>query len=394
MVFANTVGTNSRDVKSQNISAILLALLRQPHISRAYLAQTLGVSNATVSNLIGELSEQGLVEESGILRNEGQVGRPQRELQLVANARYAIGVHIDVDTVYIGLSNLIGQLLDIHSFQHDLTRSWQVVLDEIVQIIQDLREQHHLNRQEIIAVGVAASGLVDFDTGLNIFASNLKWSNVPIGDYLKQKLALPIVVENNVRAMAFGEAMFGVAQNSNALAFIYGRIGVGAGFVVRGQLFRGAGAGAGEIGHSLLMVENSGTYQAQSLEMLVSETKILALARDLLAQEPASSLTFAEILTLARSGHEKIIALLEERAFFVGIALANLVNIFNPELIVLGGTFSQAHDIMMPTIEATMRKNAFANLGQGVELKLTSFGQQAGTIGSAAIALDRYFYRS
>jgi predicted NBD/HSP70 family sugar kinase len=391
MVFTSILGANNRNLKSHNVSAILLTLLNKQTISRAHLAQTLGVSNATISNLINDLSDQGLVEDSGIVLNEGNVGRPQREIQLVAHARYAIGVHFDVGTVYIGITNLAGDIIVETHFNHGRDANWQTVLDQVINHVSALIAEAPVRSQDIVGIGVGASGLVNVQTGVNVIAPNLYWYHVPIADYLQERLDIPTMVDNNVRAMALGEAMFGIGSNVHAMAFIYGRVGVGAGLVVRGQLFRGAGAGAGEIGHTMLMLANATHEPApQPLEQLVSESAILALAHHA-KQNP--TLTLADVFNMARADDPEMLAIIADQAFYIGIASANLINIFNPEMIILGGIFHDAQDMMLPKIEQTMRDYAFADLGTGVELAVTSFGKKAGMIGSAALALDVFFYR-
>jgi len=385
-------GTNSSAIKLQNISAVLLTLLHNPNTSRVHLANQIGVSSATITNLVSELTRDGLVIEDGNVKTNGQVGRPQVMLSIVPEARFAIGVHIDVGMVYIGLSNLIGEIVDRESFQHSLDDTWESVLDKIVATISVLEERNASRCDIILGVGVAASGLVNVQTGINAYAPNLGWVDVPLRDYLQERLPYPVVVENNVRAMAFGEAMFGCARNINAMAFIYGRVGVGAGFVVGRQLFRGAGEGAGEIGHTTLMFATDSTTPAKphTLESLVSERAIVTMARSMTGRD----LTFKQIIWEAQTGSNDLKRLLLDRATFMGFALANLVNIFNPEMIVLGGIFQQASTIMLPQIIETVQQHSFADLWRSVSIVTSDFGQEVGMIGSAGLALDTFFYRA
>jgi predicted NBD/HSP70 family sugar kinase len=390
------LGTNGSEVKLQNISAILLTLLQQRDVARVGLAEKLGVSTSTVTNLVNELIKLGLVIEEGTVRpEEPVVGRPQRALHLVPDARYALGVHINVGMVYIALTDMCGKPITTKDFSHSVDVPWVEVLDRICTMITEILHSH--DRAKIVGVGVAASGLVHQTTGVNVVAPNLKWHNVPIRDYLQERLDLPVAVENNVRAMALGEALFGEARGVYSTAFVYARVGVGAGFVVGGQLFRGAAAGAGEIGHTKIIFQNGATREVKDLEELFSEGAIRTLAKNIIAADPHHPLygidpTLGDICAVA-SEDERIREMLEDRAYHMGLALANLVNIFNPELIVLGGIFLNRPDVFMPMIEATIRENAFADLGQKVRLCLTSFGNDAGMIGAAAVALERYLYR-
>ncbi|GAB4521811.1 MAG: ROK family transcriptional regulator [Anaerolineae bacterium] len=380
-------GANSSDMKSRNISAILLTLLFHQDVSRVHLAQRLGVSSATITNLVTELTQQGHIVENGFVETNGQVGRRQRVLRLVPDSRFALGVHVDVGVVYIALTDITGSVLDSDSFTHDLRDSWQSVLDRVLVTIDLLlqRQQHTHNR--IVGIGVAASGLVNAETGVNVYAPNLGWHDVPIQHYLQRQLDYPITVENNVRAMAFAEAMFGCARSVNALAFLYGRVGVGAGLVVDRQLYRGASAGAGEIGHAIFVFDDG---VPQPLESLVSESAIRTLAEDITGER----LSLTAIIDLAKDGHAALRSMWETRAFYVGLALANIINIFNPEMIVLGGIFYQAKDLMLEKIQDTVRRYAFANLGERVSIQTSHFGRSAGMVGAAALALDAFFYRS
>jgi predicted NBD/HSP70 family sugar kinase len=239
-------------------------------------------------------------------------------------------------------------------------------------------------------------------------APNLGWRDVPIRDWLTERLGLPVCVDNNVRAMALGEAWFGTGQDVRALAFVYARIGVGAGFVVDGQLFRGSGAGAGEVGHTTIIPDGGDRCRcgnAGCLETLVSEPAVVSLAEELARQNPqgilarhlrsveGTSSDIERIFAAARAGDEATRTMLNERARYMGIALANLVNTFNPELILLGGMLAQGQDLLLPVMEATMRQQAFANLGEQVQLQTTSFGRQAGVVGAATLALNAFFYQ-
>lgn len=400
-------GTNSSDIKSQNISAVLLTLLHHSGISRVQLAQSTGVSTATITNLVNELMELGLVTEEGTIRADvPQVGRPQKALQLVPHARYAIGVHIDIGQVRIMLADLQAQPVLTYTFQHDLDQPWQKVLDQVIVVIGNLIQDSCVDPDTITGIGVASPGLVDLHSGYTVIASSLHWHNIPIRDHLSERLDLPVAIENNVRAMALGEALFGDAQDVHALAFAYARIGVGAGLVVGGQLYRGAAAGAGEIGHTTIVLDDGEICHCGNtgcLETLVSEPAIIRQAQRIAQEDPDGLLATAlndtatpivqQIFDVANAGDQPTQAMLENCAGYMGVALANLINIFNPELIILGGLFHRGKDLLLPAIEKSVRQRAFANLGQQVQIRTTEFGDDVGMIGAVALALDSFFYR-
>lgn len=400
----SVAGINSSGVKQHNISAILQHLLHKKTVSRVALANWIGVSTATITNLVTELVAQGLIVEEGLMRGNGKpgAGRPQMALRLEPNARYAVGIHIDVGRMLITLCNLFGTVIEKQVFDHGLRTPWRAVMDQTVDVVEDLIGRSGADRGRIVGAGVAASGLIDPRTGVNIIAPNLGWHQVPIRAYLKDKLNLPVEVENNVRVMALGEALLGHAIDTKVMAFIYARIGVGAGLIVDGQIYRGGAAGAGEIGHTVLSLERGRQGGTRTLESLFSEPALVAGAEALIGREPEGilsrrarehGLSLETIFAAALADDQASKDLLTERAGYFGIALANLVNVFNPELIVLGGIFTREHDLILPTVMQTLQAHAFANLGDHIRVAVTGFGQEAGMVGAAALALDRFFYR-
>jgi glucokinase-like ROK family protein len=401
------IGSKSSTVKSHNLRAVLFMLRQHERVSRVRLARLTGLSTTTITNLISELIELGIVVEEGIEEPEQRrgAGRPRTALQLVPDARFAVGIHFGVGSIRIGVANLNARLLKELSLHHPLEKSPNQVLTETAALTQEAIAASGVNPQQIVGLGVGASGLVDPLTGVNLVAPNLGWRNVPLQERFTERLGLPVCVNNNVRAMALGEAMFGVGRNVRALAFVYARVGVGAGFVVDGQLYHGSSAGAGEIGHATIIAEGGEPCRCGNtgcLETLVSEPAIVRLAEGLARRDERSMLatqlergegtTIERVFAAARAGDSATQLMLDERACYMGIALANLINILNPELIVLGGIYAQGWNLLFPTIEATMRQRAFANLGERVRLEPTSFGRQAGVVGAATLALSTFFY--
>jgi glucokinase-like ROK family protein len=401
------LGSNVSHMKLHNMRATLQMLLRYQPVSRAHLVELTGLSSTTITNLINELLEQGIVAEDGVSPSAQRgVGRPRTLLRLVPQARHAIGIHIGVGSVRVAVADLHAQLSEPVSLAHPLERTPEEVLAETMTLVSQVISQSGVDPQTVVGVGVGASGLVNPHTGVNVLAPNLGWRDVPIRDLLAKGLDLPVVVDNNARAMALGEAIFGAGRDVQALAFVYARIGVGAGVVVDGQLFRGSAAGAGEIGHTTIIPIGGDPCRCGNtgcLETLVSEPAIVRRAQILAADDEAGILAthlhqgegrpFDRVLAAARAGDAATLTMLKEQACYMGIALANLVNVLNPDLIVLGGICAQGDDLLLPSIEETMRQRAFAGLGERVRLETTSFGPQAGIVGAAALALDTFFYR-
>ena len=411
MAQANLQGSNINLVKQHNLHVVLLSLLYEPVLSRSQLAKHTNLSNTTITNLIAELIEQGIVTEKAATDEElnglRPVGRPRTRICLEPNARFVIGIHIGIGTFRVALTNLRADILHSQMHNFDVTSPSTEVLDKIVAATKLAIPESGLDQHRILGVGVGASGLVDFTTGVNLLAPNLNWHDVPLREYLQDKLSLPVIVDNNVRNMAIGETYFGAGHGVDSVAFVYGRTGVGAGLTFKGQVFRGSSKGAGEIGHSAMLLqggEHCRCGNSGCLETLVSESAILRQAENIARLDPNGILAtlFSEkpdnspiesVFEAVRQGDAQVRKMIEERGCYLGIALANLVNLVNPELILLGGIFSRGEDLFIEPITQTIHQRAFGEMGKNVQVRASSFGWKAGVIGAAALALLNFFYQ-
>ncbi len=403
------LGSNINLVKAHNMQAILLSLLHESELSRVELAKRTFLSTTTITNLISELITDGIVYENSnpIDHSPRQVGRPRTALCLIPDARYALGVHIGIGLFRVALVNLFDEILFSEIGNFDLSNPAGDVLDQMADLVEEMITKNQVDRQKILGLGIGASGLVNYQAGINVLAPNLGWKNVPIQRIFEEKLLMPVVVDNNVRAMALGEALFGCGQNVESLVFVYGRTGVGAGFIIGGQVYRGSSTGAGEIGHVTILTENGDLCRCGKkgcLETLVSEPVIIRRARQIaheypnsllavLLEQPGDELPLERIFRAARLEDPYANEIINQISGYLGIILANVVNLLNPELILLGGMFAQGHDLFIPAVTRTMREMAFAGMADNVRVKPTSFGWKAGVIGASALALSRFLYQ-
>lgn len=411
MLNAMFKGSNNNLIKLHNLQVVLLSLLHDSEISRVQLAQKTNLSNSTISNIIAELIEQGIVVEGSPTEQEvaglRPVGRPSTGIRIVPDARFVIGVHIGVGVFRVALVNLLGEMVHNQIQHFPVDEPAMTVVEKILASIEAVIAQSALERGRILGVGVGASGLVDFHAGVNVLAPNLNWHLIPLRQVLQTRLQLPVVVDNNVRAMAIGERYFGAGRDVESLVFVYGRIGVGAGLIFKGEVVRGSTAGAGEIGHNVMLLEGGEPCRCGNrgcLETLVSEPAILRQAQTLVESAPDGLLArlnatrpdltpLDRVFLAARDGDQHVQRLLEKHAHYLGVAVAGLVNTFNPEMILFGGIYAQGQDLLLPPISRTVNQLAFSGLGKRVRLQATSFGWRAGVIGAAALALMTFLYQ-
>jgi len=404
-------GSNINLVKLHNLQVVLLSLLHETNLSRVQLAKKTNLSNTTITNLIAELIGAGVVSEVEETASEpGElrpVGRPRTSIQIEPNSRLVVGVHIGVGLFRVCVANISNEMLQSQVMHFDVAIPAEQVLAQIVKTVETVILACGVERSRILGIGVGASGLVDFQTGVNLLAPNLNWHDVPLRDYLLQALNLPVVVDNNVRTMALGETYFGAGRGVDSLAFVYGRTGVGAGLIFKGQVFRGSTKGAGEIGHTTILLRGGELCRCGNrgcLETLISEDAILRQADQISRLYPQGILAqtisdendispIERVFRAGRAGDETVRAMLADRAFYLGVALTSVVNLFNPELILLGGIFSRGQDFFLQPVIQTVSQMSFGGMGKRVRIESTSFGWKAGVLGASALALMNFFYQ-
>jgi glucokinase-like ROK family protein len=402
------LGKEINQIKASNLSKVLLAFLSDDPVYRVDLAKKFSLSQTTITKLTDELIKFGIIAEYGteeILEQRG-AGRPRTILRLLPDARYAIGVHIGIGTYRIAITNLKGEIRCSEVKNFDLGNSPYDVLLDIVNGINHCIEVNKINRSFIIGIGVGASALVDHNQGVNILAPRLGWKNVPIKRILSDQLELPVVVDNNVRAMALGEGFFGKGFGASPLIFIYGRVGIGAGIIINNQILRGNSYGAGEIGH-FVMIPEGGKFchcgKRGCLETLVSEAEILNQAQDLVDKNPDSILASClrrneienpveRVYLAAREGDILAQGIIDNCGYFLGLIIADLVNLLDPELIILGGMFYECQDLILPKTQEVIKEKSFTKEGQRIQVEISQFGWQASMVGAAALALIKFFY--
>ena len=373
----------------RSYAGLILSLLRdEGPQSRSALSTATGLSPTTITKVVAPLLRRGYVREVGADRGGG-VGRPAIILEPIPDAVTVCGVQIGVGVVRLGLADARAEIRRATAFTFQPSAPVGDVLDELSTRIRDLVSTDGGSR--CIGIGVGAPGPVDADHRTNLLSINLGWREVHIADHLEQELSIPVVVDHNVRSMALAEARYGAWSRSD-LAYLYVKSGVGMGLVLKGEPFYGGRHGVSEIGH--IRVTSRGTLcacgQRGCLETALAEPYLVARLAEVSGaasahqqDEPILRLIEEE----ADGGNEHAADLLREVLRHLSTGLAVVVNLLNPELILLGGTLSAASDRFVDSLRARTRKEVFPTLREQLRLERPSLAD-GGIAGGAAIALE------
>jgi glucokinase len=279
-------------------------------------------------------------------------------------------------------------------------RGPQQVIQRIARCVRDAADECDLDLKEIQAVGIGAPGTVDADAGRVIFAPNLQWQDVALKKILEKELGLPVFVENDANAAMLGIYETELASKPRHVVGIFMGTGIGGGLIIDGKLFSGFNGTAGEIGHMILQVGgpkcNCGSRGC--FEALASRTAIFHKLSEAVAAGKKTLLTDSlgpdlkdlrsgDLRKAIRKGDKLVEAVIEEAAEYTGIAVASLINLLSPQVVVLGGGVIDAlGEEMMAVILETARDYALAGAAKGVDIIASKRGDDAGIVGAAALA--------
>jgi predicted NBD/HSP70 family sugar kinase len=386
---------NQRAVRRHNLGVVLRHLSEHGPRSRATIAVETGLNKTTVSSLVTELIGLDLVVERG-LEQRGTVGRPGQVVELSGEGVVALGLEVNVDYLAVRALDLTGterhRGLDVRD-----NRGLAVadVLDRLAQCIGAALDAVKGAGLRPVGATVGLPGLVDAGTGTLLLAPNLGWTDVPVADELRTRLpslGFPLVAENEANLAALAELWEGSARGLADVLYVSGEIGVGAGIIIGGELFRGAQGFGGEFGH--MTVDPSGPPCACGsrgcLETLIGLEALLELAGlDGSSSGTGSGEPVSMLAGRARAGDEQALAALREAGRWLGIAIASAANLLNFQAVVLGGFFGQLSTWLAAPIARELEVHVLASDWAVPRVLPSTLGPEAAVRGAAALSLRR-----
>lgn len=382
------VQTGSKQLIREINQALVLGLVRSStRVSRVEIAKVTGLSPATVSGITARLIEHGLLRESATGESVG--GRKPVLLELVATAGYCVGVKVTETEVIAVLTDLAASVVarDRRSL---LLSDPEAVVEVIASSVEDLLPA--AKGKPVHGIGVGLAGVIDSHNGVVHHATYSDWRDVPLGRLLEDRLDLPVTVDNDVNALVAIEQWFGAGRDiSHFLVISIGR-GVGLGMVLNGELYRGAKGGAGEFGHVKIAFPGE-QCDCGSSGCLESEVSDQAIAR-IVSKGVGREINVGEAAGLARDGNQVALEAFEDAAEVLGVATANLVNVLDPELIVISGEGTRAADLVRDPFERSLRAHCFAALRDDFKVVIEEWDEEAWARGAASLLLGELFGHS
>lgn len=376
---------NKQLIREINKSLVLNMVRDRGAISRTDIAQSARLSLATVSGITGELIEQGLVYE----QEEGTSTGGRRPILLALNPRagLVIGTKLTETHAVAALTDLNAEIVAQRETVLGQDHSPEAVIAVLAQTVTELRSLHP--DRSVFGIGVGMAGGIDRRTGVCRFSPFFGWRDVPVRSMLEKQLGLPVVVENDVNTLTMAEKYFGAGVGiADFLVITLGR-GVGMGMVLNGQLYRGGCGGGGEFGHITMVPDGPqcDCGKRGCLEALVSDPAIERRMGAVLGHE----VTMEEASNLARHGDTTAQSIFAAAGRTLGMAIADLVNIFNPPLLVVGGEGTRVLDLLLEPLQKALRANCFEGFFEDMRLVVEPWGDDAWARGAAGLMLEELF---
>src|SRR3954454_2953465 len=373
------------NARQLNRLRVIQALHQHPGSSRTTLAELTGLSRPTVSGFMEELERAGIVQPFEGSRPR-QSGRPPELMALASRAAFAVGLDMGHQHIRAAVCDLSGEMLEDAFSPTDTDHAPAESLDLAGELVSATLERAGVARERVIGVGMALAAPVDRNTG-KVFAEGIlpAWGDIEPAAELEARLGLPVRVENDANLGALGERLFGAAQGVTDMAYVRLSAGIGLGLILNGTAYGGKLGIAGELGH--VRAAGDGLIcrcgNRGCLETVASPSAIASL----LARSREERITVRDLLELAARGDRGAVRAVAEAGEAVGAAVATVVTLLNPELVVLGGELATLGDVVLAPVRAAIERWSVPPAAGAVEVVVGTLGERAEVLGAAGLIL-------
>lgn len=377
---------NHHVVKKGNKSLVLDKIKYNSPISRASVASQVGLNKGTVSSLVNDLLEEHLIYESG----PGESSGGRRPVMLLFNEKAGYSIGID-----LGVNYLLGVLTDLNGNIHTEKQitfknlNYEEIEIKLFETIEYLLKSTPESPHGVIGIGVGVPGIVDKDDNI-LLAPNLNWRNINLKEVLEERYNLPIIIENEANAGAYGEKNFGAGKNFENVIYVSAGIGIGVGLILNDSLYKGSNGFSGELGHMTIQAGgakcrcgNEGCW-----ELYASEQALVRQAEKL--DIPSDMQDLEGLVTLAESGNDEIIALFEQTGDYLGIGINNIINIFNPQQVIIGNRLAYSEKWLKDSLNKRISNQALWFQQNDLQIDFSELSTRSTALGVAAFSIENF----
>jgi predicted NBD/HSP70 family sugar kinase len=373
-------------LRAANRRHVIETLRSKGGMTRSALARATGLSRTTISTLLAELIDQGLVAEDGSGSGPRTAGRPATVVRLDHSAGAAVSIDVGARHVAVAVGDLGHRVLAERWIPLPLGHGAEEGMKRSAKLVGEMLAKAGIDKGGVIGAAMGLPAPISRPSGL-VAASNILpgWAGVQIAEEMSARLGMRVVTENDANLGALGESAWGAGAGFDHVAYIKAATGIGAGLVQDGHLFRGTTGTAGEIGHTTV-AEDGPICRCGNrgcLELYAGGAALLAA----LGQSHPDVETLEQVVELAHERHPACVRVVADAGSHIGVAIANLINLFNPRLIVIGGELSGAGNTLLDPMRLAVQRSAVQTAVEAVEIVPGVLGHRAEVLGGLALVL-------
>jgi len=390
-------------IKDKRKEKLLYLVWRFGPISRSELASKMNLNFPTISNLVNELIDSGKLIEQGHADSTG--GRKPQLLEINTNDSSVIAVYVSSKSITSVLSNMKGNWGEREVINISQPYTVDDILSKLMEIFEKQISKSQSSGKQIKRAGIAISGIVDSINGISVkFPRCDEWSEIPLKKMVEEKFGITTIVENNIRAIGLAENLLGKYKEYKNILYINLGPGIGMGIIINGNLYKGSNLNAGEFGHITIVEDGPLCYCGNNgcLESVASDYAMVDIASNAIKQGVSTKITSfisgndeeitAEaIFKASKLGDRFAYNLIEKSTHYIGTGIANLLNLFGSELIILGGDMASFEDQILEPINRIIRQRALERIADNAKIVFSSFGKDEGVMGAVVLALNDYY---
>ncbi len=378
--------------RALNRSTVLNTIKTHGPIARNEVARRSGLSAATVTAITSKLIADNLIFEKAPGDSRG--GRRPILLALNPTGRYVVGIKL-TETEAIGALTDLEATVIVKRISQLPSRSPEQVVATLAEVVTALMAEGHIRKKQLLGVGLGLAGIVDAQRGVLRQSPYFGWQDLPLRQMLQDSLKVPVYLDNDVNTLTITEKWFGAGQGvDDFLTITVGR-GVGLGIVVNGQFYRGISGGAGEFGHTVIDPDGPqcDCGKRGCLETFVGYPGLVRMAAEAAAHGnlPASINNVDDLLSLARDGNPAAQAVLARAGEVLGRGVANLINVLNPQCILISGEGVRMGDWLFGPMRAAIARHVMPGLSNNAQIRIDPWGDDAWARGAAGLVLRELF---
>lgn len=388
-------------INKENKKKVLNLLHSQGPFARVKLSKQTGLSLPTIMRITDYYKKQSLINDLG--RGKSTGGKPPKIVEFNKEAYYIIGVDIGTTNIGTILCDLSAHVLIHHTLPTNVHKGPKHIISRINESIEKVLKKSGLSKKKILGIGLGMPGFLYPKNGLVLFSPDFKWENIQLIDPIQKKFKIPVMMENVTRVMALGEKWFGAGQDTDNFLCINLGYGIGAAIMINGELYSGNQGSAGEFGHITLKKNgplcscgNKGCLEAlSSANAMVKEVQEQiqkgrkSLISDMIKKKH-KNLEAKTIFTAAAGGDRLAKDVISRAMEYLSIGIAGLINLMDPERIIVGGGLSLAGDFLFNKLEKEVNSRVMKRPGRKIKIIPTQLGLSAPAIGAACLVLKAF----